>query len=120
MIDIHFSGCTPEEIKDAMRSFLKTDEPAIHVFDTCADYLDQIPTVTVTPTDEPETPAKPETPAEPETTGPSMEEARAALNELRQKKGPAAVREILTAHNVSSFTDLNPSEYAQVIEEAKQ
>ena len=113
-IDIHFSGNTLAEIQDAMRSFLDADKPAIHVFDTCAKHLETLPTVTDTPTDEPNVPAKPET------IGPSMEDARAALNELRQKKGPAAVREILTAHGVTSFTDLNPSEYAKVMEEAKQ
>ena len=49
---------------------------------------------------------------------PTMEEARAALNALRQKKGAAAVREILKAHGVSSFTELDPKDYPQVMKEA--
>lgn len=116
-IDLHFSGDSLAEIRDAMRAFLDEEEPR----------LQQEPTPPLhvvmeepEPPAEPEPPTEPEPPAKPETPGPSMEEARAALNELRQKKGPAAVREILTAHNVTSFTDLNPSEYAKVIEEAKQ
>lgn len=110
-IDIHFSGDSLAEIRDAMRDFLDAEEPRAE--------REPTPPLHVV-VEEPEAPAEPEPPAKPETAGPSMEEARAALNELRQKKGPAAVREILTAHNVSSFTDLNPSEYAKVIEEAKQ
>ena len=49
---------------------------------------------------------------------PTMEVARAALNALRAAKGPKAVREILTAHGVDSFTKLDASEYEAVIEEA--
>lgn len=60
-----------------------------------------------------------ETPApKPDKPTPKMEDARAALNALRAKKGPKAVKEILTAHGVSSFVDLDPSLYATVIEEA--
>lgn len=54
-----------------------------------------------------------------EAPAPTLEEARAALNKLRQAKGNAAVRAILNKHNVSSFTDLPASEYAAVMEEAK-
>lgn len=49
---------------------------------------------------------------------PTMEEARAALNALRQKKGAAAVREVLKKHGVSSFTELDPNDYPQVMKEA--
>lgn len=51
---------------------------------------------------------------------PTMEQTRAALNTLRAKKGPKAVRVILTSHNVSSFTDLKPDEYAAVITEVEK
>ena len=74
--------------------------------------------------EEPETPAmseEPETPSVPEAQkAPTMEQTRAALNALRQKNGPKAVRAILDTHSVSSFTDLQPSEYAAVIAEAEE
>lgn len=62
-----------------------------------------------------ETPVK----DEPQVTmsAPTMEQTRAKLNELRGSKGPKEVRAILTRHNVGSFTELNPDEYAAVIAE---
>lgn len=51
---------------------------------------------------------------------PSMTDTRAVLNKLRAKKGPKAVKEILTAHGVSSFVDLDSADYAAVMAEAKE
>lgn len=50
---------------------------------------------------------------------PSMADCRAALNTLRAKHGPAAVREILTNHGVNSFIDLKDTDYATVMKEAE-
>lgn len=60
-------------------------------------------------------PAEPEEPVK----GPSMEECRAALNALRAKRGPGAVRTILTNHGVNSFVELDATDYAKVIREAE-
>lgn len=49
---------------------------------------------------------------------PSMEECRAALNALRAKHGPSAVRTILTNHGVNSFVELDACEYDKVMREA--
>lgn len=56
---------------------------------------------------------------EPEEPAVKMEDARAALNELRQKKGAAAVRELLQKHGVQSFIDLDAKEYPTIIKEAR-
>jgi hypothetical protein len=50
---------------------------------------------------------------------PKMEDCRAALNALRAKHGPAAVRTILTNHGVNSFVDLDACEYDKVMREAE-
>lgn len=55
-----------------------------------------------------------------ETKYPSMTDTRAVLNKLRAKKGPKAVKEILTAHGVSSFVDLDSADYAAVMAEAEE
>ncbi len=60
-------------------------------------------------------PPEPEEPVK----GPSMEECRAALNALRAKRGPGAVRTILTNHGVNSFVELDATDYAKVIREAE-
>lgn len=51
---------------------------------------------------------------------PSMTDTRAVLNKLRAAKGPKAVKEILTAHGVSSFVDLDSADYAAVMAEAEE
>lgn len=55
-----------------------------------------------------------------ETKYPSMTDTRAVLNKLRAAKGPKAVKEILTAHGVSSFVDLDSADYAAVMAEAEE
>lgn len=57
-------------------------------------------------------------PAEPVSL-PKMADCRAALNALRAKHGPAAVREILTNHGVNSFIDLKETDYPTVMKEAE-
>ena len=66
---------------------------------------------------EPDVSADP-APAEPMSL-PQMADCRAALNALRAKHGPAAVREILTNHGVNSFIDLKDTDYATVMKEAE-
>ena len=61
----------------------------------------------------------PET-AEDEEKQPSMTDTRAALNKLRAKKGPKAMKAILQAHGVESFVDLDSAHYAAVVAEAEE
>jgi len=76
-----------------------------------------VPIVTDVPTNVDNEPAP--VPAEPEhVKGPTMEECRAALNALRAKHGPGAVRTILTNHGVNSFVELDATDYAKVMREA--
>lgn len=42
---------------------------------------------------------------------PSIEEVRAALKELRDKKGKEAVKAILNAYNAKNLTELKPEDY---------
>lgn len=42
---------------------------------------------------------------------PSLEEVRAAMKALRDKKGAGAVRELLKAFNADSLPDLKPEDY---------
>jgi hypothetical protein len=50
---------------------------------------------------------------------PSIEEVRAALKELRARKGADAVREILSAYGVENLTQLKPEDYAGALDRAK-
>ena len=50
---------------------------------------------------------------------PTMEEARAALNEYRKKKGLPALKALFAAHNVKNFLELPAIEYAAIMKEAK-
>ena len=50
---------------------------------------------------------------------PSIEEVRAAMKELRDKKGPNAVREILKAYNAGTMSDLKPEDYLGALDRAK-
>lgn len=73
------------------------------------------------PVEEPASPVEqPKAPEPPAVPVVKMEDARAALNELRQKKGADAVRSLLQKHNVQSFIDLKASEYPTIIKEAKE
>lgn len=51
---------------------------------------------------------------------PTMEEARAALNEYRKAKGLPALKELFARHGVKNFIELPASEYAAVMKEAKE
>ena len=50
---------------------------------------------------------------------PTMEEARAALNEYRKKKGLPALKALFAAHGVKNFLELPATEYAAIMKEAK-
>ena len=50
---------------------------------------------------------------------PSIEEVRAAMKELRDQKGPNAVREILKAYNAGTMSDLKPEDYLGALARAK-
>ena len=51
---------------------------------------------------------------------PTMEEARAALNEYRKKKGIPALKALFAAHGVKNFLELPATEYAAIMKEAKE
>ena len=68
-------------------------------------------------TDEP-APVKDEDEADGEPQ-PTMEEARAALNEYRKKKGLPALKALFAAHGVKNFLELPATEYAAIMKEAK-
>lgn len=51
---------------------------------------------------------------------PTMEEARAALNEYRKKKGLPALKALFAAHGVKNFLELPATEYAAIMKEAKE
>ena len=67
-------------------------------------------------TDEP-APVKDEADGDPQ---PTMEEARAALNEYRKKKGLPALKALFAAHGVKNFLELPATEYAAIMKEAKE
>ena len=50
---------------------------------------------------------------------PTMEEARAVLNDLRKRKGTDAVKEILEAYGAKTFKELKPEDYLGAIDRAK-
>lgn len=86
------------------------------------DIRKDVRTAIITPQAPPsaEEPPTIELDALPETDAPTMEATRAKLNALRIKHGTKAVKELLTAYNVSSFTDLKPDQYAAVIAQAEE
>lgn len=50
---------------------------------------------------------------------PTLEEVRAAMKELRGRKGAGAVKEILKAYGVDTLVLLKPEDYAGAMERAK-
>ena len=71
------------------------------------------------PTDDKPTDEEPTTDEPADEPQPTMEEARAALNEYRKKKGLPALKELFAAHGVKNFLDLPATEYAAIMKEAK-
>ena len=92
--DVTVSQATP---MSAVSDKVEADEPAD------GKPADEEPT-TDEPADEPQ---------------PTMEEARAALNEYRKKKGLPALKALFAAHNVKNFLELPAIEYAAIMKEAK-
>lgn len=58
-------------------------------------------------------------PVHEEPAQPTIEEVRAALKELRDKKGREAVKELLTAFHADSLPDLKPEDYLGALARAK-
>ena len=50
---------------------------------------------------------------------PTLEEVRAALKELRDRKGSAAVKELLNAFQANSLPELKPEDYLGALARAK-
>lgn len=57
---------------------------------------------------------------EPETPAVTAEQARAALNELRKKKGTDALRAVFNRYHVASFPELKPEVYGALLTEVKE
>lgn len=72
------------------------------------------------PESEPEEEPTPGPEAPREAQGPTAEEVRTVLNELRKSKGSAVVKEILKAHGADTFPGLDKAHYAAVIKEARE
>ena len=91
-------------------SVQKTSEPAP------APVKEEIkPVISMTQMEE----AQANAPVHEEPKQPSIEEVRAAMKELRDKKGPNAVREILKAYNAGTMSDLKPEDYLGALARAK-
>lgn len=50
---------------------------------------------------------------------PTLEEVRAVLKELRDRKGSAAVKEILSGYGAGSLQELKPEDYLGAIDRAR-
>ena len=57
---------------------------------------------------------------EPETPAVTAEQARAALNELRKKKGTDALRAVFNRYHVASFPELKREVYGALLTEVKE
>lgn len=71
---------------------------------------------------EPVAPAEPVTAEQPEPEAPAVtaEQVRAALNELRKKKGTDALRAVFNRYHVASFPELKPEVYGALLTEVKE
>lgn len=58
-------------------------------------------------------------PAHEEPKQPTLEEVRAAMKALRDKKGAGAVRELLKAYGADSLPDLKPEDYLGALSRAQ-
>ena len=120
--DVTVSQATPMgAVSDKVEAAMN-DEPAFVEDKPAEAYLyDDEPQPT---TDEPadgkpadEEPTDDEPADEPQ---PTMEEARAALNEYRKKKGLPALKALFATHGVKNFLGLPATEYAAIMKEAKE
>ena len=57
---------------------------------------------------------------EPDTPAVTAEQVRAALNELRKKKGTDALRAVFNRYHVASFPELEPGVYGALLTEVKE
>lgn len=117
MLYLKITAETPEELKQQLLDL--TNSLASPREQPEKDDAPSFPAETAPDAPVPEQREDPAVPAV-EAPSPTLEETRAALNALRQKKGAAAVRAILTAHGVKSFTELDPNDYAQVMAEVRE
>ena len=71
---------------------------------------------------EPVAPAGPVNAEQPEPEAPAVtaEQVRAALNELRKKKGTDALRAVFGRYHVASFPDLKPEVYGALLTEVEE
>lgn len=73
-------------------------------------------------TDETAAPSEPAATVQPEPETPAVtaEQARAALNELRKKKGTDALRAVFNRYHAASFPELKPEVYGALLTEVKE
>lgn len=118
MIKITFEVRDPKELIAHLQEMLQQfgDPPRrakITEVETENPPLAEVP-VTVEPVA-----AEPESELEPKTEQPTLEEVRAALKELKERKGTSAVRELLKAYGVDSLPELKPEDYLGALARAK-
>ena len=68
------------------------------------------------------TPSEPVSAEQPEPEAPAVtaEQVRAALNELRKKKGTDALRAVFNRYHVASFPELKPEVYGALLTEVEE
>lgn len=130
MIHVHIESPSVEALQGELNALLSGINKG-----TIKDVVQAVPEVAIAPADSIEA-EQPVVEAQPEQHAveaveadeapvekakyPSMTDTRAVLNKLRAAKGPKAVKEILQAHGVSSFVDLDSADYAAVMAEAEE
>lgn len=124
MIRVTFEAQSMEDLRSDLRSMLgKIATPSA----SQTVELEAPPLVEVPPLDEaPQVTLEPamSKPVEapqpmPEVKQPTLEEVRAALKELRDRKGAGAVRELLKAYGADNLTELKPEDYMGALARAK-
>ena len=124
MLELSFRAATPEELRLQLLGFLAK------LKDITLERPDRTP-IDTTPLDQPVEEIKPvltmdqmaeneaKAPVHEEPKQPTLEETRAALKALKDKKGTEAVKELLKSFNVSSLTELKPEDYLGAIARAE-
>lgn len=123
MITVTFEAQSVEDLRsDLLKMLGKIDTPHTSQAVEC----EAPPLVEVPPLDEAlqvtlepvmSKPAEPQ--PMPEVKRPTLEEVRAALKELRDRKGAGAVRELLKAYGADNLTELKPEDYMGALARAK-
>lgn len=125
MYELNISATTPEELKIRLLGLLDIFKGISFNGPLEAPITEAAPAV---PAEEPKVvPIIPQAELEANTKKtpdpipeqPTLEEVRAALKELRDRKGSGAVREVLKGYGAESLTELKPEDYLGALARAK-